>query len=98
MYKKSDFKCVDGLYYIGDVIDVDGNPWVDEEQLELIILELNNGWEDYQVAVDQDNQRYENSLKLNDGWEDLGPEYDSAGFTEEDRIVNGQYRNIQPNK
>jgi hypothetical protein len=25
--------------------------------------------------------------------EDLGPEYDSAGFTEEDRIVNGQYMN-----
>lgn len=24
--------------------------------------------------------------------EDLGPEYDSAGFTEEDRIVDGQYR------
>ena len=24
--------------------------------------------------------------------EDIGPEYDSAGFTEEDRIVNGQYR------
>lgn len=24
--------------------------------------------------------------------EDTGPEYDSAGFTEEDRIVNGQYR------
>jgi len=63
MYKKSDFKCVDGLYYIGDVIDVDGNPWVDEEQLELIILELNNGWEDYQTAIDQDNQRYEDSLK-----------------------------------
>jgi len=63
MYKKSDFKCVDGLYYIGDVIDVDGNPWVDEEQLELIILELNNGWEDYQATIDQDNQRYEDSLK-----------------------------------
>lgn len=28
---------------------------------------------------------------LNEG--DTGPEYDSAGFTEEDRIVNGQYRN-----
>ena len=26
--------------------------------------------------------------------EDLGPEYDSAGFTEDDRIVNGQYRVI----
>jgi len=25
--------------------------------------------------------------------EDLGPEYDSAGFTEEDRVVNGQYKN-----
>lgn len=24
--------------------------------------------------------------------EDTGPEYDSAGFTEEDRIVDGQYR------
>jgi len=71
MYKKSDFKCVDGFYYIGDVLDVDGNPWVEEEQLELIIIELNNDWED------------------------LGPEYDSAGFTEEDRIMNGQYRNIQ---
>jgi len=27
--------------------------------------------------------------------EDLGPEYDSAGFTEDDRIVNGQYRVIE---
>ena len=25
--------------------------------------------------------------------EDLRPEYDSAGFTEEDRVVNGQYKN-----
>ena len=25
--------------------------------------------------------------------EDTGPEYDSAGFTEEDRVVNGQYKN-----
>ena len=39
---KQDFKCVDGLYYIGNLLDVDGNPWVDEEQLELIIEEINN--------------------------------------------------------
>jgi len=63
MYTKDDFKCVDGFFYVGDVIDIDGNPWVDEEQLELIILELNNGWEDYQASIDQDNQRYEDSLK-----------------------------------
>ena len=43
MYIKEDFKYIDGLYYVGDVLDVDGNPWVEEEQLELIILELNNG-------------------------------------------------------
>jgi hypothetical protein len=34
------------------------------------------------------------------GWfkpyvEDLGPEYDSAGFTEDDRIVNGSYQNLE---
>lgn len=39
---KQDFKCVDGLYYIGNIFDIDGNPWVDEEQLELIIEEINN--------------------------------------------------------
>jgi hypothetical protein len=26
---------------------------------------------------------------------DFGPEYDSAGFTEDDRIVNGQYNVIK---
>jgi hypothetical protein len=30
----------------------------------------------------------------NESNEDDGPEYDSAGFTEDDRIVNGQYRVI----
>ena len=40
---KEDFVCKDGFYYIGHVIDVDGNAWVDEEQLELILLELNAG-------------------------------------------------------
>ena len=41
--KKSDLKCIDGFYYIGDIIDVDGNPWVDEETVELILLEVNAG-------------------------------------------------------
>jgi hypothetical protein len=35
--KLEDLKCVDGLYYIGDLIDVDGNPWVeDQEALKII--------------------------------------------------------------
>ena len=41
MYKKEDFKCVDGMYYVGDVIDVDGNPWVWEHELEKLINDLN---------------------------------------------------------
>jgi len=28
-----------------------------------------------------------------ESYEDEGPEYDGAGFSEEDRIVNGQYQN-----
>ena len=39
---KQDFKCVDGLYYVGNIIDIDGNPWVEEEQVELIIEETTN--------------------------------------------------------
>ena len=30
--------------------------------------------------------------------EDVGPEYDSAGFTEDDRIVNGQYKTNENEK
>lgn len=37
------------------------------------------------------NDQYINKCAVS---EDIGPEYDSAGFTEDDRIVNGQYRNI----
>jgi len=38
---KDDFMFVDGFYYVGYVLDVDGNPWVDEEQIDEIIKELN---------------------------------------------------------
>ena len=37
------------------------------------------------------NDQYVNKRAVS---EDIGPEYDSAGFTEDDRIVNGQYRNV----
>ena len=29
------------MYYIGDIVDVDGDGWVDEETAELILLEHN---------------------------------------------------------
>lgn len=42
-FVKEDFVCRHGWYYVGHVVDVDGSPWVDEEQLELILEELNAG-------------------------------------------------------
>ena len=43
--KLSDLKCVDNLYYIGDIVDVDGSPWVDKkdalELLDVFNAELN---------------------------------------------------------
>lgn len=43
--KLSDLKCIDGLYYIGDIVDVDGSPWVDKkdalELLDVFNAELN---------------------------------------------------------
>lgn len=38
--KLEDLQCVDGVYYVGHLIDVDGNPWVSkamaEEALEIV--------------------------------------------------------------
>lgn len=42
-FVKEDFVCKHGFYYVGHVVEMDGNEWVDEEQLELILLELNAG-------------------------------------------------------
>lgn len=42
-YTKEAFKCVDGMYYAGDMFDIDGDGWVSEEQLELLLHEFNNG-------------------------------------------------------
>ena len=39
--KLEDLKCVDGLYYIGDLIDVDGNAWVEKSVALEIISEAN---------------------------------------------------------
>jgi len=40
---KSDLKKLDGMYYVGHLIDIDGSGYVDEETAELILLEYNNG-------------------------------------------------------
>ena len=40
---KSDLKELDGMYYVGHLIDIDGSGYVDEETAELILLEYNAG-------------------------------------------------------
>ena len=42
---KTELKERDGMYYIGDIVDIDGNGWVDEETAELILVEYNAGVE-----------------------------------------------------
>lgn len=39
----SDLMQVDGVYYVGHLIDIDGDGWVDAETAELILLEYNAG-------------------------------------------------------
>jgi len=46
MYKKEDFKCVDGFFYVGDIMDYDGNPWVDEEQLDQLLKSIDEWYQE----------------------------------------------------
>ena len=42
---KKELKERDGMYYIGDIVDIDGDGWVDEETAELILVEYTAGVE-----------------------------------------------------
>ena len=58
--KLSDLKEKDGLYYIGDIVDVDGSPWVEKDfaiqTLDLINAEMNqpiiDNWDDEDLFDD----------------------------------------------
>lgn len=43
MVALKDLLVLDGLYYVGHLIDLDGSEWVDIQTAELILLEYNNG-------------------------------------------------------
>jgi len=59
--KLSDLRQVDGLYYIGDIVDVDGSPWVEKnfavQTLDLINAEMNqpviDDWNDCDLFYDE---------------------------------------------
>tara|TARA_R110000796_G_scaffold223414_2_gene339676 strand:+ start:886 stop:1020 length:135 start_codon:yes stop_codon:yes gene_type:complete len=37
-----DLKCYDFMYYVGDIINLDGNGWVTEEEAIEILKEVNS--------------------------------------------------------
>lgn len=41
--KLQNLKEIDGLFFVGDIADVDGSPWVDRETAELCLFEFNQG-------------------------------------------------------
>jgi hypothetical protein len=59
------------------------------------ITELMNGVDNGTSYEDilQDMEDFASETVIDDS-EDVGPEFDSAGFSDDDRIVNGEYRVI----
>ena len=44
LIKLSDLNHYDDLYYVGDLVDLDGNNWVNKEMAQQIIDQLNVDW------------------------------------------------------
>ena len=40
------YRVIDDMYYIGDIVDVDGNEWVDKETFEILLREYQFGLKD----------------------------------------------------
>jgi hypothetical protein len=71
-------------YQIGDIVKYDGD--------EHVVIGVKE--EDYDLIIVPTYDAIGVNINELDNNEDVGPEYDSAGFTEDDRVVNGQYRVI----
>ena len=59
--KLSDLKEMDGLYYIADIVDVDGSPWVSKE-FALQTLDLVNAEMDQPVFEDFGDDLFEDEF------------------------------------
>ena len=40
----TDLMCCDGMYYVGDLVDMDGSNWVDEKMAQQTLDQLNIDW------------------------------------------------------
>jgi hypothetical protein len=48
------------MYYVGNIIDVDGDGWVSKSEAQSILDEL-MGDDDHKATLQQDEQRYDNN-------------------------------------
>ena len=44
LIKLEDLMCYDDLYYVGDIVDMDGNGWVNKETALDLLYNLNIDW------------------------------------------------------
>ena len=53
----NDLMNMNDMYYVGNLVDVDGNGWVSKQEAQSILDEL-MGNDDHQATLQQDEQRY----------------------------------------
>jgi len=44
LLKLSDLMELDGMYYVGDLVDMDGSGWVDKNMAQQLLDQLNIDW------------------------------------------------------
>jgi hypothetical protein len=87
-------KVIDKAQYVTKVFTVET-----DEEIYIVRMAENDWDEEISIITESgddvinDSKLYKQLIETCEQYdEDLGPEHDSAGFTEDDRIVNGQYR------
>jgi hypothetical protein len=54
----NDLMNMNDMYYVGNIVDVDGNGWVSKSEAQAILDEL-MGDDDHKATLQQDEQRYD---------------------------------------
>jgi hypothetical protein len=89
-------KVIDKAEYVTKVFTIET-----DDEIYIVRMAENDWDEEISIItesgdeIDIESELYKQLIETCEQYdEDLGPEHDSAGFTEDDRIVNGQYRVI----
>ena len=67
----NDLMNMNDMYYVGNIIDVDGDGWVSKQEAQSILDEL-MGDDDHKATLQQDEQRYDDN-KPNTSYGDESP-------------------------